>query len=91
MAPDPAVTLYDVLRAVERTEARLEHGDQRFEVIDQHLDELRDVREASQVLVNVADTYRLAGKGGRILKVVLGFLAALAAIWTGVTEIWGGK
>ena len=83
-------TLDDVMRALQEVSTQLEKGDAKFQQIEDTFRKLEGVIAAAEILETVANTYRLAGLGGKIMKGVLAFLAAVAVAATAVREWWLG-
>lgn len=64
----------DIMAELVKINVRLDKGDERFRQLD-------GVQEAAATLEMVAQTWKLASLGGRIVKWVASVAAAIGALW----------
>ena len=71
----------DLMVELHAISARLDRGDKRFAELDEKLRHLSGVTEAAATLETVAQTWKLASLGGRIVKWMASVAAAIGALW----------
>lgn len=70
--------LMDELTAIKN---RLDKGDARFREFDELRQKLDGVADAAATLETVAQTWKLASLGGRVVKWLASVAAAIGALW----------
>lgn len=71
----------DIMAKLNQISLRLDRGDRRFTAIDKKFAALDRISADAKVLAEVAQGYRLASLGGKVLIWLASVLAAIGVIW----------
>lgn len=71
----------DIMAELQKINLRLDRGDRRFTAMDRKITALDKIAADAKVLAQVAEGYRLAGLGFRLVLGLASLLAALGVIW----------
>lgn len=71
----------DLMDKLTEVNNRLDRGDLRFRELDEQLKKLDGLMDAAATLETVAQTWKLASLGGRVVKWLASVAAAIGALW----------